>query len=260
MDDMYHYPTSSTEVRTLTELLQQRAREDPDQVVYRFLTDGECTEACLTYGALDRGARAIAAALQQASVAGERALLIYPPGIEYIVAFFGCLYANIVAIPAYPPNVARLERTLPRLRAIVEDAAPTIALTTASLLPLGELLRVEEGRFRTVQWVATDLLGDTEAQQWQRQATVASTLAFLQYTSGSTGRPRGVMLTHGNLLHNLELIKRSFGHTHTSRGVIWLPPYHDMGLIGGLLQPLYVGFPVTLLSPLHFLQLLQKKG
>src|SRR5437868_738491 len=112
---------------TLVELLRWRALRQPDRRAYTFLLDGETTEAHLTYTDLDRQARAIGAQLQRRGAAGERALLLYPPGLDYIAAFFGCLYAGVVAVPAYPPNPARLDRTLGRLRAIVQDVRPTVA-------------------------------------------------------------------------------------------------------------------------------------
>jgi amino acid adenylation domain-containing protein len=239
---------------TLVELLLLRAQIQPDQHLYTFLHDSGDSEDYLSYQVLDQRARMIGAALQQAYPPGERALLLYPPGLDYIAAFFGCLYAGLVAVPAYPPNPARLDRTLGRLQAIVQDARPAAALTTSAIRPLAELLAAQDAVFQPITWIATDALDPRLADTWRPPEVGAETLAFLQYTSGSTATPKGVMLTHRNLLHNSAQIKRCFGHSSASRGVIWLPPYHDMGLIGGILQPLYAGFPVTLLSPVAFLQ------
>ena len=239
---------------TLVELLRTRSHIQSDQNLYTFLNDSGEGEALLTYQALDQQARTIGAALQQAFRPGERALLLYPPGLDYIAAFFGCLYAGLVAVPAYPPNPARLDRTLGRLQAIVQDARPATALTTSAIRPLAELLAAQDAAFQPIEWIATDALDSALGDTWRAPDVGADTLAFLQYTSGSTATPKGVMLTHSNLLHNSAQIKRCFGHSSASQGVIWLPPYHDMGLIGGILQPLYAGFPVTLLSPVAFLQ------
>ncbi|HEY0605397.1 MAG TPA: amino acid adenylation domain-containing protein [Herpetosiphonaceae bacterium] len=240
---------------TLVELARWRAAQQPDQLAYTFLTDDQSTTDYLSYAALDRQARAIAARLQQLDMPGQRAVLLYPPGLAYIAAFFGCLYAGVTAIPAYPPTSARLDRSLPqRLLAIVRDAQPRIALTTSATVELGQALAAQAVDLQSLSWLATDTSLPEVAEQWQSPAIDAHTLAFLQYTSGSTSTPKGVMLSHANLLHNLELIRHAFGHTPESQGVIWLPPYHDMGLIGGILQPLYAGFPVTLMSPLAFLQ------
>ena len=239
---------------TFVELLHTRATQQPDRRAYTFLVDGETEEVHLTYQELDRQARAIAAMLQGGAAAGERALLLYPPGLDYIAAFFGCLYAGVVAVPAYPPDPMRLERTLPRLQAIIADARPQVVLTTSAIRAFAEVLTPPGSAFQGLRWLASDSLPGELAESWQAPTVTGTTLALLQYTSGSTSAPRGVMLTHANLLHNSACIQRAFGHTPASRGVIWLPPYHDMGLIGGIVQPLYAGFGVVLLSPLAFLQ------
>jgi acyl-CoA synthetase (AMP-forming)/AMP-acid ligase II len=242
---------STIEFATLVELLQWRALHQPERRAMTFLVDGEAEEVYLTYGELDRQARAIGALLQRLDAAGARALLLYPPGLEYIAAFFGCLYAGAVTVPCYPP---RLNRPDPRLEAVLLDSQAAVALTTTHILADIERRFVHTPALKALQWLATDDLADGLAEEWRGPAIESETLAFLQYTSGSTAAPKGVMLTHGNLLYNSALIHRCFGHTPESRGVIWLPPYHDMGLIGGILQPVYGGFPVVLMSPLAFLQ------
>ena len=244
------------ESRTLLLLTSCRIARthQPSQQGYTFLLDGEANEASLSYFMLDCQARRIAAALQELAAPGDRALLLYPPGLEYIAAFFGCLYAGIIAIPAYPPTPTRIHRSLSRLHAIVQDAQPALALTTAMIKPLGEAAFVQDSTGSPLRWLATDTLAEGLEETWSRPQLNPDTVAFLQYTSGSTSTPKGVIVTHANLLHNSALIHQCFGHSEESRGVIWLPPYHDMGLIGGVLQPLYGGFPVTLLFPLDFLQ------
>jgi acyl transferase domain-containing protein/acyl-CoA synthetase (AMP-forming)/AMP-acid ligase II/acyl carrier protein len=229
---------------TLVELLSYRAQNQPDQIAYTFLVDGETESVSLTYQELDQKARAIASQLLQQGVPGSRALLLYPPGIEFIAAFFGCLYAGFVAVPAYPP---RRNQKMSRLQAIVADAEAVVALTTSVQL-------AENATLGAVPWITTDDIPSNIADTWQCPDIKNDTLAFLQYTSGSTGTPKGVMITHGNLLHNSQLIYNFYEHTPQSQGVIWLPPYHDMGLIGGVLQPMYGGFPVTLMAPAAFLQ------
>ncbi|WP_233585626.1 non-ribosomal peptide synthetase, partial [Corallococcus sp. CA054B] len=222
--------------------------------LYTFLgDDGE--ETVWSAFDLDVRARRIAAALRERGAQGERVLLLYPPGLDYIAGFFGCLYAGAVAVPAYPPDPMRLERTLPRLRAIIQDARASVVLTTSGILGLSDFVFEQAPDFRALQWMATDELPEGGERDWVApEGLGAESLAFLQYTSGSTGTPKGVMLTHGNLLHNLSLIHGAFGARADSVGVIWLPPYHDMGLIGGILEPLYGGFPVTLMSPMSFLK------
>ena len=247
----YNLPLpADIEALTLVDLLSWRAQMQPQQTAYTFLLDGETKAAQISYQQLDRQAQAIQKLLVSLGVTNQRALLIYPPGLDYIAAFFGCLYAGVVAVPIYPP---RKNRSLLRLQAIIADAQATVALTTSDLLPMVQPLLAEAGNATPLHWVTTDSL-DAGSDAIAPLKIAPEQLAFLQYTSGSTSTPKGVMLSHSNLIHNLDLIQRSFNHTPESQGVIWLPPYHDMGLIGGILQPLYAGFPVTLLSPVAFLQ------
>lgn len=240
-----------TNFTTLVDLLHYRAIHQPNQTAYTFLVDGETEEVSITYQELDQKARDIAIALESKQNAGERALLLYPPGLEFIAAFFGCLYAGVIAVPVYPP---RRNQRMTRLQAIVKDAQAAFALTTTSVLTDIESSFKQEPELATVSYIATENLTPHIRQDWQPIEIKDDTLAFLQYTSGSTGTPKGVMITHANLLHNLAQIYQAFGHSLDSQGLIWLPPYHDMGLIGGVLQPLYGAFPVTLMSPFAFLQ------
>jgi acyl-CoA synthetase (AMP-forming)/AMP-acid ligase II len=233
------------------ELLTYRAQHQPAQTAYTFLSRGETETDKLTYLQLERKVKAIAARLQEIEAEGKRALLIYSPGLEFIAAFFGCIYASVVAVPAYPP---RRNQKMNRLQAIVENAQATVALTTVALRENIEPRLAQSPEMAALEWLTTDDIPSELGSHWQKPLVDSNTLAFLQYTSGSTGTPKGVMVSHGNLLQNSELIYQSFGHSSDSQGVIWLPPYHDMGLIGGVLQPLYAGFPVTLISPVDFLQ------
>jgi acyl-CoA synthetase (AMP-forming)/AMP-acid ligase II len=239
---------------SFVDILQHRAKQMPDQLAYQFLVDGEDEVVQLTYAELDRKARAIGALLQAQCQPGDRAVLLYAPGLDYVAAYLGCLYGGMVAVPAYPPDPMRLNRTLPRLQAIVNDAQAAIVLTTAGIRDMAEMLFAVAEDLSKLTWRSTDDLDPVHAESWSDPEARPEQLAFLQYTSGSTADPKGVMITHGNLLHNSKHIYRLFGHSPGSRGVIWLPTYHDMGLIGGVLQPLYAGFPVVLMSPIAFLQ------
>lgn len=236
---------------TLVELLHWRAINQPNQRACTYLVDGETEEIHLTYAELDQSARSVCALLQKEGADGERVLLLYPPGLAYISGFLGCLYAGATAVPAYPPHRNRPDA---RLQAIIKDAQVTLVLTTSSILANIESRFTHMPELATLRWFATDDGALDLAEASPNPNVNSDTLAFLQYTSGSTATPKGVMLTHGNLLHNLALIHDYFDHTVNSLGVIWLPPYHDMGLIGGILQPLYGGFPVVLMSPTAFLQ------
>ncbi len=242
---------SGSPPETLIALLRRRALRQPAQRAYTFLLDGEREERPLTYGELDRQARAIAALLQSFCREGERALLLYPPGLDYIAAFFGCLYAGVIAVPAYPP---RNDRALPRLQAILQDAAATVVMTTEAIFSKMDSLFKRAPELQLLKWIATDLSIEGGEEGWREPAIHPDHLAFLQYTSGSTGTPKGVMLTHRNMLHNEAAIYERFGHSEESIVVSWLPAYHDMGLIGGMLQPLYGGLPCFLMAPASFIQ------
>ena len=236
---------------TLVHLVRHRAACQPDDIAFTFLVDGENEQIQLTNAELDRQARAIGAWLQSLDLVGERALLLYPPGLEFVAAFFGCLYAGVTAVPVYPP---RRNRSLARIQAIADDAQARVALTTDVVVRLMQPLIHETPHLEALTWLTTDHVPASMEERWQFPDVHTDTLAFLQYTSGSTGAPKGVMLNHGNLLHNSALIAYAFEHTRSGVGVFWLPSYHDMGLIGGILQPLYVGRPNILMSPVAFLQ------
>lgn len=246
-----HLSEPTVEFATLVELLRWRALHQPDQPAYTFLVDGETEEAHLTYGELDRQSRCIGALLQNLGATGERALLLYPPGLEFIAAFFGCLYAGVVAVPAYPP---RFNQSMSRLQDIVADAHATVVLTTTSILSNLKQWEAEAPELAALHWLATDNVVSTLAEDWQEPAVGSNTLAFLQYTSGSTATPKGVMVSHGNLLHNSAYIDHNWEHTTDSVLVTWLPHFHDMGLIYGIIQPLYKGFRCFMMPPVSFVQ------
>jgi acyl-CoA synthetase (AMP-forming)/AMP-acid ligase II/acyl carrier protein len=249
-----HHSASPFEASTLVDLLRRRAVEHPDRQLFTFLIDGENADARLTFGELDRGARAIGSLLEQSTEPGSRALLIFPADLAFIVAFFGCLFAGVIAVPTYPPQT-RTKRSLEKLRTIVKDVQPSIILTTSSLLSAVEgLFTLAEEDLEGTRLVTTDSIDLSLAEFWEPPTIDADTLAFLQYTSGSTGLPKGVMLTHGNLLYNLSIIHEWLGVTPKSTAVSWLPPYHDMGLIGMLLAPIYAGVSNSIMAPAAFLQ------
>ncbi len=235
----------------LVDLLRWRAINQKAQKAYTFLQNGETELVNLTYQDLDLRARNIAAKMQSLGVIGERALLLYPPGIEFISAFFGCLYAGVIPVPLYPP---RSNQNLSRLQLIIENAEAKLTLTTENVLENIKKHFVGTPDLAALTWFTTDNYRENLAQEWYPPEIFPDSIAFLQYTSGSTGDPKGVMVTHDNLLHNLQMIKQGFNHTVESIGMGWLPLFHDMGLIGNVLEPLYVGFPCTLMSPIDFLQ------
>ena len=236
---------------TLLDLLRLRANLEPNFLAYRYLQDDGIEGDSLTYAELDRRARGIGAWLETHGARGERVLLLYPSGLDYIAAFFGCLYAGAVAVPAYPP---RLNRPVPRIQAIVADSQAKFALTTSAIFHNIEQRFEQSPELKALSWLNTEQVSPGLEAEWRDPNINADTLAFLQYTSGSTSQPKGVMLTHGNLLHNLKAIQRGFQIDGNDSGAFWLPSYHDMGLIGGILEPMYIGLPSTLMSPVSFLQ------
>ncbi|WP_250121427.1 fatty acyl-AMP ligase [Chroococcidiopsis sp. CCMEE 29] len=237
---------------TLIDLLRYRALHQADQTSFTFLPDGETEVASLTYQELDRQARAIAAQLQLLEATGSRALLLYPfsATLEFIAALFGCFYAGVVAVPTHVPRPNQSSR----LQGFVVDAQVTLVLTTTSAIANLDPGNTQNPQLAALRWLATDNITSSLAESWQEPMVSSDTLAYLQYTSGSTGKPKGVMVSHGNTLHNSAMIYQFFGHTSNSRGAIWLPLYHDMGLIGGVLQPIYGGFSVILIPPGALLQ------
>ena len=240
----------------LIRVLRRHAEERPQQPACVHLLDGQADHASLTYARLDRRARAIAARLQDMGFAGQCVLLVYPPGLDFIEAFFGCLYAGCVAVPTYPPHRHRM---LERFRAVAADARARIALSTAAgaaqfqaMVAAGE--RDQAATWSQLPWLATDEIPDALAERWQEPAIAPGTLAMLQYTSGSTSQPKGVMLSHANLMANVHAIHQAFGVRSGDSSVFWLPMYHDMGLVGGVLVPLFAGATNVSISPATFLQ------
>lgn len=236
---------------TLVDLLRARAEHEPDGVAFIFDDDGDVSGGPLTFAELDRQAAAAAAALRAGAAPGDRALLLLRPGFSYLSAFFGCLYAGVIAVPAYPPAGRDAGRVLSRLTAIAESAAPTVVLTHDEVVDTGRAFLADQLPVGA-RWLGMDSVergGDRVVT-----ATEPDTVAFLQYTSGSTAEPRGVVLTHRNLMTNLAFVAERFGTRRDSVGCSWLPPYHDMGLIGAILQPVFTGFPMVLMSPESFVR------
>ncbi|HEY9800554.1 MAG TPA: AMP-binding protein [Leptolyngbyaceae cyanobacterium] len=239
------------QVTSLIGVLEIRAKTQASQKAYTFLKDGEIEAGTLTYENLAQQVQAIATHLRSCVLPGERALLLYPAGLEFIAAFLGCLAAGVIAVPA---NLPKRNQKLSRLEAIIQDAQVTIVLTTQSqLLTLKSQLE-QNSHLTALEYIATDTLTHDSSLGWQSFTIRPDSLAFLQYTSGSTGKPKGVMVTQENLLQNLADIDLGLEHTQNSVMVTWLPTFHDMGLIYGMLVPLYKGFSCYMMPPETFLQ------
>ncbi len=250
---------SARQCSTLVEILRARATRQAEARALTFLRDGLREIGHLTYRGLDQRARAIAALLQREVEPGERALLLYPQGLDYASAFLGCLYAGVIAVPIYPP---RPNQSLHRILSIAEDAKPSVALVNREVKSKLVEQQARGSGLPGIALQATDHLQvETEtcamlADQWREPDSAGDkdSIAYLQYTSGSTATPKGVMVSHGNLLRNLLDMDLGWRHTDDSVLVTWLPFFHDMGLIYGILAPLYRGFPCYIMSPLSFLQ------
>ncbi|MCX4588130.1 fatty acyl-AMP ligase [Streptomyces sp. NBC_01481] len=236
---------------TVVDALRANSAHTPDRKLFTFLPDGEEEEPSLTSSMLDAKARAVAAILRTHVEPGSRALLLFAPGQDFIIAFFGCLYAGVVAVPAYPQR----GRGMLRLAGIAEDAQPAAVLTTSSIRTFAEAATGSIPELQETAWLTVDTIPDGYGAGWSPPALLeASSVAFLQYTSGSTGQPKGVMVTHGNLIHNIELICRSLDLDESTVNVGWLPPYHDMGLISMIILPAVMRIHSVLMPTMAFLQ------
>lgn len=242
-------PDSSAKFSTLINLLRYWAEHQPDRTAYRFLSNGE--EDQLTFAQLDAEARTVAARLQADGATGERILLLYPQGLRYVASFFGCLYAGAIAVPVYPPHPSRVPL---RLQSVAADSQATIALMTGKVLARLKPLIDGQQELRHLRCLTTEDLDSRLALEWRDPQIDSSDTAFLQYTSGSTASPKGVIVSHANLMHNEEMLRTAWEHTEEMDIVSWLPIYHDMGLIGCVLQTLYLGSTCFLMAPSAFLQ------
>src|SRR5579875_266332 len=241
-------PGTGKSIASLLDLLEARAEDDEGKPAYSFSIDGENVIESLTYRELVYKSRCIASRIVEVVGKGERALLLFPPGLPFLPAFFGCLYAGVIAVPAYPPH---RNRNRSRLESIVRDAEPKLVLTTAALLDQVRKA-VSPGELCSLEFIASDSVSQERLEKLPDADL--DTIAFLQYTSGSTGSPKGVVLSHGNLLYNAASVHYAVEHEPTDSYVSWLPVFHDMGFMAGVLQPLYGRLACIQLPPTAFLE------
>ena len=262
LDHLRRWPDSEApavderlECKTLIDVLRWRAQRQPDEPLYTFLVDGERKTQSLTFGELHQQAETLAAHLQALGLEGQRVMLLYPSGLDYIVGFFACLYAGVIAVPAYPPDPTRLDRTLPRLEAISTDAKVQAILTFGGLRRFSGRLVKRARQLAPLTWIDTpSLVRKRPPQPWRPPAVGPDDLVFLQYTSGSTDAPKGVMLSHRALLHHMRLNEQVSQAYEGAPWVSWLPLYHDLGLISCVMGTLYAGVHLIFMSPIAFLQ------
>src|SRR5258708_35149982 len=234
---------------TLLDILQRRAAEQPDDRAYVFVGDRGGEEAALTYGELYARVEVVAAVLAAKAAPGERALLLFPAGLDFLVAFCACLRARIIAVPMMLPR--RLSAR-DASSSIVADCTPRLALTVGAVLS-GARADLPQ-RFPGLEWIAIDGIAPEPEPGAALPLPRLDDIAFLQYTSGSTSTPKGVVVSHANIMANSRMVHLTCETTPTSTFATWIPLYHDMGLILNALQAVYIGALCVLLAPVAFLQ------
>ncbi|RLA30095.1 MAG: hypothetical protein DRR15_15390, partial [Gammaproteobacteria bacterium] len=237
---------SSGDLHDFNAIAQWRGKHQADKPAFVFLMDGEKESHALTYGELHRIACSVAAWIQEHELVGERVLLLYPPGIDFVIGLLGCLYAGAIAVPAYPPHPRRSDS---RLEAIFEDCQPKAAFCIQKDIENLSLQLADQN----LVILATDTLSPSTGT-WESRAVGHDSIAYLQYTSGSTGNPKGVMVTQGNLLHECEYLANLSGHDENMVLVSWQPFFHDMGLVGSVVFPMFVGAICYVMAPAAFLR------
>jgi acyl-CoA synthetase (AMP-forming)/AMP-acid ligase II len=247
MNACEHSRLDPADLTSLVDLLRRRAAGQPADRAYAFLSDRAAEEASLTFAELERRANGVAARLAAHGRAGERALLVFPPGLDFLVGFFGCLIAGVIAVPMMPPRRAG---SRDGSAAIIGDSQPHFVLSTPALVAARPDV-VARYRDLGLEWIVVDP-ADSASPPPSLVAPRRDDIAFLQYTSGSTSAPKGVVVSHGNLLANLEMMRVGMGLTRSSTSVSWVPLYHDMGLIHVALGCLYAGALCVLMSPRSF--------
>lgn len=230
-------------MKTILDVISTRAYSSGNNIIFSFLNDGEIEQCSLTYSSLHRQANLISSYVSRLTKPGDRVLLLYPTGPEFICAFIGCLYAGLIAVPVPIPRARHRDE---RLQSVINNCSPTMTMTYTAVMEKG-LQAQGLGKL-----ICTDSI--TVGTDPGIYVAKEDDIAFLQYTSGSTAEPRGVIVSHSNITHNAACLKEASGYHQGTIGVTWLPHFHDMGLVEGLLQPIIHGFRCYVLSPGQFMQ------
>lgn len=237
--------------KSIDQWVSYHAKHTPNRLAFRFLQERDTPEVTVTFVDLEKRAMAMAAYLQERGLSGKRVMLCYPFGVHFVYAFLACLYANVIPMPISLP---RFNRENTALEQLVLSAKPSVFLSTKSVVDQVITKWDTTHNLRSIPWIATDSLDLTLYQGWEPQAKKGEDIALIQFTSGSTSQPKGVVISHNNIMANQVMIQKAFEHQPGISTVGWLPMYHDMGLIGNMMQGLYVGYTITLLSPVSFIQ------
>ncbi|MBH0207102.1 MAG: AMP-binding protein, partial [Nitrospira sp.] len=240
---------------SLSDLFEFTCRRNPDALAYALVRDSLELESQLTYRQLERQVRSLAYRLAHEVKPGTRALLLYPPGLDVACAFWACLYAGLVPVPAPAPDPIRMKHSVPRLRNIIDDAQASLILTNSSIMALSSECALPKN-VGPITWMAIDhpVADATDSISIDMPRLDSSALAYLQYTSGSTASPRGVVISHGNVLAHCKALTLAGQVEDSSRSLCWLPYFHDYGLLHGIIAPFYAGIPAYLMSPITFLR------
>lgn len=241
-------------INTILDCLDIHAEGRGTRGAYTFLANGESESERLSFGELRRRAYAIAGLLQEKGAFGKTAILLFQSGLDFIVTFLGCLYAGVIAVPACPP---RKPEELCLAEYLVQASGSEIILSHSPVIAGISAFAPGWGRLSSV--CAVDTVWRTPdwhslAEQFVGLNLDPAQVAFLQFTSGSVNNPRGVMVSHANIINNQEVIREGFQHSEETVVMTWLPHYHDMGLVGTILQPLFLGVPCVLMPPTAFIQ------
>ncbi|MBJ7539597.1 fatty acyl-AMP ligase [Marinomonas transparens] len=236
---------------TWSKVLKKQVALQPDKTVFTFLSEEGSEKRSLSFKELDQAASGLAKELQKTCEPDDRVLLFYPQGLDYVIAFYACIYAGLVAVPLYPPQN---NRKIDFISTIAKESGATLALTTAQYKEKLENLGLSESLTKEVSWLSTDDLEFEYDASWPIVERNAEDLVYLQYTSGSTSLPKGVILNNACTLYQSEELSMLWGTSSDSKLVSWLPHFHDLGQVFGILQPIYKGFSCVLISPATFVK------